>query len=188
MPAFGHCVPYTVLSCLFSLIFGNVISLERLDMIAFLSEYVLHRRENPPSKSRKSRGYSMKLNYNVIGEQRKSLVGAISRKLNLPIKYLKAPTFAYEVGSYHIDKTGTITGPDSLDLENACISRALLPADANMTTPTPVKATLAGWGRLTSIPTSTNTTQDSMQTLMHQLPKPCKDSWTNPISWSSKYR
>lgn len=59
----------------------------------------------------------MKLSYNVTGEKRKSLVGAISQELNTPINYLGAPTFAYEVGSYRIDKAGTVTGPDSLDLE-----------------------------------------------------------------------
>lgn len=61
----------------------------------------------------------MKLNYNVTGSERKSLVGAISTALGVPTKYLGAPTFSYEVGGYHIDKTGTLTGPDNLDLEDA---------------------------------------------------------------------
>ncbi len=61
----------------------------------------------------------MELKYNVTGSERKSLVGAISTALNSPTKYLGAPTFAYEVGSYHIDKIGTLTGPDNLDLEDA---------------------------------------------------------------------
>ena len=60
----------------------------------------------------------MKLSYNVTGTERKSLVGAISTALNAPTKYLGAPTFAYEVGDYHIDKTGTLTGADNLDLED----------------------------------------------------------------------
>ena len=61
----------------------------------------------------------MELKYNVTGTQRKSMVGAISTALNTPTKYLGAPTFAYEVGDYHIDKVGTLTGPDNLDLEDA---------------------------------------------------------------------
>ena len=61
----------------------------------------------------------MELKYNVTGCERKSLVGAISTALDAPTKYLGAPTFAYEVGGYHIDKAGTLTGPDSLDLEDA---------------------------------------------------------------------
>lgn len=54
----------------------------------------------------------MKLSYNVTGAERKSLVAAISEELNAPTKYLGAPTFAYEIGDYHIDKAGTLTGPD----------------------------------------------------------------------------
>lgn len=61
----------------------------------------------------------MELKYNVTGAQRKSLVGAISSLLNASTKYLGAPTFAYEVGGYHIDKSGTLIGPDNLDLEDA---------------------------------------------------------------------
>ncbi|MGI6316185.1 MAG: virulence protein [Christensenellales bacterium] len=61
----------------------------------------------------------MELKYNVTGSERKSLVGAISTALDAPTKYLGAPTFAYEVGGYHIDKDGTLTGPDNLDLEDA---------------------------------------------------------------------
>ena len=61
----------------------------------------------------------MELKYNVTGNERKSLVGAISAALNAPTKYLGAPTFAYEVGDYHIDKDGTLTGPDNLDLEDS---------------------------------------------------------------------
>ncbi len=61
----------------------------------------------------------MELKYNVTGSERKSLVAAISQELNAPTKYLGAPTFAYEVGGYHIDKVGTLTGPDSLDLEDS---------------------------------------------------------------------
>jgi hypothetical protein len=59
----------------------------------------------------------MTLNFNKTGAQRKALVGAISTALNAPTKYLGAPTFAYEAGGYHIDKNGTLTGEDNLDLE-----------------------------------------------------------------------
>ena len=58
----------------------------------------------------------MRLSYNVTGPERKSLVAAISHELNAPTNYLGAPTFAYEVGGYHIDKTGTVTGEDNREL------------------------------------------------------------------------
>ena len=58
----------------------------------------------------------MKINYDVTGAERKSLVGAISRELNQPTKYLGAPTFAYEIGSYRIDKNGILEGEDNPSL------------------------------------------------------------------------
>lgn len=58
----------------------------------------------------------MKINYNVTGAERKSLVAAISQELNAPAKYLGMPTAAYEVGGFHIDKTGTVTGDDDREL------------------------------------------------------------------------
>ncbi len=61
----------------------------------------------------------MELKYNVTGNERKSLVGAISTALDAPTNYLGAPTFAYEVGGYRIDKAGMLTGPDNLDLEDS---------------------------------------------------------------------
>lgn len=58
----------------------------------------------------------MQINYNVTGLKRKSLVSAISQELNATIKYLGAPTFAYEVAGYHIDKNGMLEGEDNSDL------------------------------------------------------------------------
>lgn len=58
----------------------------------------------------------MQINYNVTGDKRKSLVSAISEELNVPTKYLGAPTFAYEVDGYHIDKNGVVTGEDNYEL------------------------------------------------------------------------
>lgn len=55
----------------------------------------------------------MKINYNVTGEKRKSLVGAVSTELNTPAKYLGAPTFAYEIGGYSINKNGVLEGEDN---------------------------------------------------------------------------
>ena len=58
----------------------------------------------------------MQINYNVTGPKRKALVNAISQKLNAPAKYLGAPTFAYEVADYNIDKNGALSGPDNKEL------------------------------------------------------------------------
>ena len=55
--------------------------------------------------------YSMALYYHVTGEQRKALVTAVSAFVDAPAVYQNAPTFAYAIGEYSVDKEGTLTGP-----------------------------------------------------------------------------
>ena len=55
----------------------------------------------------------MRIHYNLSGAARKALVTAISEELNLPAHYRGAPTFAYEVGGYQIDKAGMLEGTDN---------------------------------------------------------------------------
>lgn len=54
--------------------------------------------------------------FGVTGQDRKRLVEAISEILDTEVQYLGAPTFAYTVGDYHIDKEGTVTGNFDLNL------------------------------------------------------------------------
>jgi hypothetical protein len=56
----------------------------------------------------------MNAKFNVTGQDRKRLVGAISQLTNQPTHYEGAPGFGYQVGDYRIDKTGAVIGPDSL--------------------------------------------------------------------------
>ena len=55
----------------------------------------------------------MALYYHVTGEQRKALVTAVSVFVDAPAVYQNAPTFAYAIGEYSVDKEGTLTGPAS---------------------------------------------------------------------------
>jgi hypothetical protein len=57
----------------------------------------------------------MELKYNVTGSDRKRLVAAISEITEVPSKYLGAPTFAYEVDYFTIDKAGTLSFDDRAD-------------------------------------------------------------------------
>jgi len=90
----------------------------------------------------------MKITYNLKGAGRKSLVDAISQELNLPTKYLGAPTFAYEVGEYHIDKNGTVTGKDSLDLEDALCQKGFSAEEREYDEPDTYESGLGGMGAL----------------------------------------
>lgn len=58
----------------------------------------------------------MKITYNLTGEKRKALVSAVGQELNVPVQYLGAPTFAYEIDGCRIDRDGTLTGEDNRGL------------------------------------------------------------------------
>ena len=94
----------------------------------------------------------MELKYNVTGSERKSLVGAISTVLDAPTNYLGAPTFAYEVGGYHIDKNGTVTGPDNLDLEDALHQQGFDAEERKYDEPDTYESGLGGMGALDEFP------------------------------------
>ena len=58
----------------------------------------------------------MKIAYDIIGVHRKPLVDALSQELKVTATYCRAPSFAYELGSYHLDRFGTLGGPDNREL------------------------------------------------------------------------
>ena len=51
--------------------------------------------------------------YHVTGVRRKELVAAVGGFIGAKPEYLRAPTYAFAVGSYNIDKEGTLTGPEN---------------------------------------------------------------------------
>ena len=51
--------------------------------------------------------------YNVTGVRRKELVAAVGDFIGAKPEYLRAPTYAFAVGSYNVDKEGTLTGPEN---------------------------------------------------------------------------
>ena len=51
--------------------------------------------------------------YNVTGVRRKELVAAVGDFIGAKPEYLRAPTYAFAVGSYNIDKEGTLIGPEN---------------------------------------------------------------------------
>lgn len=70
--------------------------------------------------------YSMELYYHVTGEQRKALVTAVSAFVDAPAVYQNAPTFAYAIGEYSVDKEGTLTGPASEALITALQAKGFI--------------------------------------------------------------
>lgn len=60
----------------------------------------------------------MRINYNVTGADRKALVRAMVEFLGEPPVYQGAPSFAYAVGSYIVDKDGVVSVPDDASPED----------------------------------------------------------------------
>ena len=57
------------------------------------------------------------IKYAASGEQRKKLVNALSEILECESKYIKAPSYGYEVGSCVVNRTGDIEFPDDMTEE-----------------------------------------------------------------------
>ena len=57
------------------------------------------------------------IKYAASGEQRKKLVNALSEILGYESKYLKAPSYGYEVGSCIVNRAGDIEFPDDMTEE-----------------------------------------------------------------------
>lgn len=60
----------------------------------------------------------MDFSYNLTGAKRKALVQTISEILGKPAVYQGAPTFAYAIGSYSVDKNGTLGHSDNIAPED----------------------------------------------------------------------
>ena len=59
----------------------------------------------------------MQIKYNVTGSQRKALIASMRTILNDLPKYQGAPSFAYTIGRYTIDKNGTVSFTESDEQE-----------------------------------------------------------------------
>ena len=57
----------------------------------------------------------MQIKYNVTGDRRKAMVAVMRDVLQDTTRYLGAPSFAFQVGKYTVDKNGTITCPNDAD-------------------------------------------------------------------------
>lgn len=61
----------------------------------------------------------MTINYNVTGKERKALVQALAEITFSEAVYAGAPSFAYTVGDYTVDKNGVISCPETVAQEAA---------------------------------------------------------------------
>ena len=57
----------------------------------------------------------MQIKYNVTGDRRKALVAVMRDVLQDATRYLGAPSFAFQVGTYTVDKNGMVTCQEGTD-------------------------------------------------------------------------
>ena len=72
---------------------------------------------------------SIEAAYNVTGVRRKQLVVAVSEFTNIEPEYKAAPSFAYEIGDYMVDKEGTLTGPENPTLIESLKEQCFIAAE-----------------------------------------------------------
>ena len=73
---------------------------------------------------------------------RKALAQAIAEALHTEYRYLRTPTYAYEVGGYTIDRYGNITGDDFAPIHDLLVAGGYITPDAEGAAPE-VEATAA---------------------------------------------
>ena len=81
-----------------------------------------------PAEAASEEPATMELAFNVTGERRKELVEAVCEYTHMESSYKAAPTFAYEVADYTIDKTGTLTGEYDAELVKALAGKGFTAA------------------------------------------------------------
>ena len=68
----------------------------------------------------------MELHFNVMGAERKRLVGIIEQAAGQKAVYLRVPTCAYQVGDYNVGKDGTVTFPDGTEGSGSVIDACIM--------------------------------------------------------------
>lgn len=71
---------------------------------------------------------NMELFYNVTSTRRKELATAVGDFIGAKPKYMRAPTYAFEVGSYTIGRNGTLTGKENPELVIALAEQGFVAA------------------------------------------------------------
>ena len=70
----------------------------------------------------------MEIHYNVNGPRRKELAAAVGDFIGAAPQYMRAPTYAFAVGSYTIGRDGTLTGEANSELVETLAAQGFIAA------------------------------------------------------------
>lgn len=107
---------------------------------------------------------AVNIRFNVSGSERKALVGIISEISGQEISYKGAPTFAYAVGNYIVDKDGTLSYQDDINGEEVERLLAAL-KERGYTTETPCRQISDTPNKLSIQMPRTDFTDETLQNL-----------------------
>ena len=71
---------------------------------------------------------TMEISYNVTGPRRKELATAVGNFIGTAPVYQKAPTYAFAIGSYIIDRNGKLSGEKNEELTEALAAQGFTAA------------------------------------------------------------
>ena len=92
---------------------GAEISAEIIDNKDGSHEIIITAEEEPDDEPLPE---TMKIHYDVRGSARKALASAIGEIIGAYPSYQAAPSFAYIIGEYTLDRNGVLTGPRNSQL------------------------------------------------------------------------
>ena len=70
----------------------------------------------------------MEIHYNVNGPRRKELAAAVGDFIGAAPQFMRAPTYAFAVGSYTIGRDGTLTGEANSELVETLAAKGFIAA------------------------------------------------------------
>lgn len=106
----------------------TVLAIIQPDPLTAISEAAQQAEAIEEAESEPETSATMEIAYNVTGEQRKALIKAVSNFTGEPAVYQNAPTFAFVIGGYTVDKNGTLTGPANDQLLQGLTAQNLIAA------------------------------------------------------------
>ena len=81
----------------------------------------------------------MNIRYDITGKDRKALAAAVGEAIGKPVTYAAAPTFAYVVGKYVINREATLDGPNDRDLVETLAAQGFQPTETLYNAEAPVE-------------------------------------------------
>ena len=121
----------------------------------------------------------MKVNYNIQKEERKAMVGIISKVLNTKPAYCGAPSFSYKIGAFEITKDGGLCFDDATDEATVARVRTALREEGFMSEDGENEASCADTGADESILTEA-AVDTAIQTETAAEPAPTEEAIAEP--------